>query len=144
MNRDILFEGLKLEDLKPEARETFSVHQAIKQIMADVVPPTSLEELHLEDVLVEPNPFPVDWLSHDLSTQQMLLNRIREVFAPLDDIEKQVLSMRFGFAGGRERTLKEVGVAIGKSKSTAWRIEHQALAKLRTPELTVKMQEAFQ
>lgn len=64
---------------------------------------------------------------------QLLKEQFEETLSILDDKERRVLQLRFGLEDGRRRSLREVGEAIGRSKSTAKRIEAQALAKLRHP-----------
>lgn len=49
----------------------------------------------------------------------------------LSDREHLVLTLRFGLADGRERTLQEVGDALGVGKERARQLELRALARLR-------------
>lgn len=56
----------------------------------------------------------------------------RHLSETLNPDEVLTMKMRFGLEGGQVRTLKEVGEALGRSKSTAWRYEQTAIRKLRT------------
>jgi RNA polymerase primary sigma factor len=56
---------------------------------------------------------------------------LREALAELSTKERQILSMRFGLADDRPRTLREIGDALGISRERVRQIENQALAKLR-------------
>lgn len=54
-------------------------------------------------------------------------------FRTLTPVEVLVLRHRFGLEDGQPKSFKQVGEIIEKSKSTAWRVERQALSKLRSP-----------
>ena len=51
--------------------------------------------------------------------------------AALNPREKQIIQMRFGLLGGRERTQKEVADMLGISQSYISRLEKKVLARLR-------------
>lgn len=68
---------------------------------------------------------------------------IEALWKPLNNRERTVLTARNGLEDGKSRTLEEVGREIGRSKSTAWRIERAALAKLRAPENVRALREHF-
>jgi RNA polymerase primary sigma factor len=52
----------------------------------------------------------------------------------LTEREQRVLSLRYGLADGRHRTLEEVGKAIGMTRERARQIEAEAMRRLRTSE----------
>lgn len=58
-----------------------------------------------------------------------------QVLAGLTLRERLVLDLRYGLEDGHARTLREAGrdPRINRSPSTVWRIEHQALARVRSP-----------
>ncbi len=66
-------------------------------------------------------------------THSLLRQKTDEVFGGLTARQRQVLGLRFGLNDGKARSFAQVGREIGVSKSTAWRIERQALTVLRNP-----------
>ena len=60
---------------------------------------------------------------------------VEESLSTLNDRERQVLGLRFGFTepDGRGRTLEDVGRELGRSGARAQQIEAKALRKLRHP-----------
>ena len=51
----------------------------------------------------------------------------------LNDREREVLEMRFGFRDGKTHTLEEVGKSFGVTRERVRQIEAKALRKLRHP-----------
>ena len=49
----------------------------------------------------------------------------------LDDREKKIISQRFGFEGGKRKTLQEIGRRLGVSRERVRQLENIALTKLR-------------
>jgi RNA polymerase primary sigma factor len=49
----------------------------------------------------------------------------------LDDREKEIISQRFGFEGGKQKTLQEVGKKLGVSRERIRQLQNSALSKLR-------------
>jgi len=49
----------------------------------------------------------------------------------LDDREKKIISQRFGFEGGKRKTLQEIGKLLGVSRERIRQLENIALTKLR-------------
>ncbi len=86
------------------------------------------EHPSIEEILARPEKEPIDPVKYETLKEQML-----EVLASPTDLERRVLRLRFGLADGRSRTLKEIGKEIGRSRTTAGRIERKALNKLRHP-----------
>lgn len=59
---------------------------------------------------------------------------IRQLLAPLDEREQEVLRLRFGLDGsGQGRTLEEAGEHFNVSAEMIRQIEAQAMSKLRHP-----------
>ena len=59
---------------------------------------------------------------------------IRQLLAPLDEREREVLRIRFGLNGdGQGRTLEEAGEHFNVSAEMIRQIEAQAMSKLRHP-----------
>jgi len=71
-----------------------------------------------------------------LSPTEKIMDRsvneqVQEILGDLKPIEADVLSKRFGLAGGREQTLKEIGDSYRLSRERIRQIQEQALAKIR-------------
>ena len=49
----------------------------------------------------------------------------------LDEREKEIIIMRYGLNGAREKTQSEIGAYLGISRSYVSRIEKKSLKKLR-------------
>jgi RNA polymerase sigma factor (sigma-70 family) len=60
-------------------------------------------------------------------------NRIESVLSGLDERERRILELRFGFVDGEPRTLDEIGRVFGMSRERIRQLEKQALARLRHP-----------
>jgi RNA polymerase primary sigma factor len=69
----------------------------------------------------------------DSATLEMLKEQVRNVLTSLNDRERDVLEMRFGFADGKTHTLEEVGQKFGVTRERVRQIEAKALRKLRHP-----------
>lgn len=84
-------------------------------------------EISLLDVMVQEQPDVVEEMekARCLGKLYGLLNAV------LSDREKEVLTLRYGLADGREVTQKEIGERLGISRSYVSRIEKKALVKLR-------------
>ena len=54
------------------------------------------------------------------------------MLACLPPREREVIEMRYGFAGGRPRTLEEVGRAFDITRERVRQIESRTLKKLQT------------
>jgi RNA polymerase primary sigma factor len=60
-----------------------------------------------------------------------LLNEVGGLLDKLDDREKKIISQRFGFEGGKRKTLQEIGRRLGVSRERIRQVENVALTKLR-------------
>ncbi len=60
-------------------------------------------------------------------------SRIELVLSGLDERERRILELRFGFIDGETRTLDEIGRVFGMSRERIRQLEKQALARLRHP-----------
>ena len=69
----------------------------------------------------------------DSATLEMLKEQVRSVLSSLNERERNVLEMRFGFRDGRTHTLEEVGQMFGVTRERVRQIEAKALRKLRHP-----------
>ncbi len=60
-----------------------------------------------------------------------LQNEVGGLLDKLDDREKKIISERFGFEGGKRKTLQEIGRRLGVSRERIRQLENIALTKLR-------------
>ena len=68
----------------------------------------------------------------DAAAFQRLADEMKEALSALEPREQQVLRMRFGLDGERERTLREVGCVFHLTRERIRQIEVTALRKLQT------------
>jgi RNA polymerase primary sigma factor len=69
----------------------------------------------------------------EAATFRLLQDYISHALEGLNDRERDVLIMRFGLEDGRVRTLEEVGERFGVTRERIRQLETKALAKLRHP-----------
>src|ERR1700720_3652541 len=60
-----------------------------------------------------------------------LHNDVDGLLEALNDREKKIISQRFGFDGGEQKTLEEIGRKLGVSRERIRQLENIALSKLR-------------
>lgn len=63
----------------------------------------------------------------------LLKAQVAALLAKLPERERAILTLRYGLADGRHRTLEEVGVSFGITRERVRQIEKDALNKLRHP-----------
>ena len=56
---------------------------------------------------------------------------LKEAIKKLNDREKNIMEMRFGFISGKERTQKEVADELGISQSYISRLEKKIINKMK-------------
>ncbi|MEI7863885.1 MAG: sigma factor-like helix-turn-helix DNA-binding protein, partial [Chthoniobacterales bacterium] len=56
---------------------------------------------------------------------------VGDLLEALDPRERKIISYRFGLAGGRERTLEEVGHKFGVTRERIRQLQNIALMKMR-------------
>ncbi len=108
----------------------------IQQIMRMSLEPISLESpigseqnsLLGEFIPDESAPSP-----YDSAALQMLKQQVRSMLQHLNERERDVLEMRFGFRDGKTHTLEEVGRMFNVTRERVRQIEAKALRKLRHP-----------
>jgi RNA polymerase primary sigma factor len=69
----------------------------------------------------------------DLAVADALRDEIGRLLDGLEGREGRVLTLRFGLADGRARTLEEMGRELGVTRERVRQIEATALRKLRHP-----------
>jgi RNA polymerase primary sigma factor len=65
---------------------------------------------------------------------EMLKERIKETLGTLSEREQQVIMMRFGLLGEKEKTFEELGTHFNVTRERVRQIEIKAMEKLRHPE----------
>lgn len=83
-------------------------------------------ELLLSDVLGSD----ADAVSHDIERQEER-QMVRDSVSTLSPREREIIELRFGLRGGRERTQKEVADTLGISQSYISRLEKKIILQLR-------------
>jgi RNA polymerase primary sigma factor len=76
--------------------------------------------------LSSPSPF-------EVVTDAMLSGEVNKMLSVLDDREREILRLRYGFDRGDPRTLEEVGATLHLTRERIRQIERAALSKLRHP-----------
>jgi RNA polymerase primary sigma factor len=86
-------------------------------------------ETELGDLVADAlSPSPID-----VVTDAMMSGEVDKLLAVLDEREREVLRLRFGFGGDDPKTLEEVGAALHLTRERIRQIERAALSKLRHP-----------
>jgi len=73
------------------------------------------------------------------TNQDLLKSRITEVLQRLDDREREIIRLRFGFVDGCMHTCRDLGTMFGVSKERIRQIEAAALGKLQLPKTARKL-----
>jgi RNA polymerase primary sigma factor len=79
-------------------------------------------------------------LPADVATFTSLQAQLAAALEGLNERERQVLVMRFGLADGKPRTLEEVGSHFHVTRERIRQLETKALAKLRHPDKSGRLQ----
>ena len=77
----------------------------------------------------------------DAASFILLREQLDEVLSTLTAREKSVLTLRFGLADGKDRTLEEVGKYFNVTRERIRQIEAKALRKLRHPARSKKLKD---
>jgi RNA polymerase primary sigma factor len=79
----------------------------------------------------------------DNISAEMLMDKLKEILGTLSEREQQVLMMRFGLMGEKEKTLEELGAHFHVTRERVRQIEIKAIEKLRHPERRKLLDEYF-
>ncbi len=69
----------------------------------------------------------------EVAATSLLPDEIRRLLAPLDQREREILTLRYGLDRGEPRTLEEVGEHFSLTRERIRQIEARAMSKLRHP-----------
>ncbi len=95
------------------------------------------EDVHLGDLIADQQAT----APADAAHMQLLREEMADLLDQLDQRERRVLELRYGFDDGRERTLEEVGREFGVTRERIRQIEAQALQHLRSCRQTESLKE---
>ncbi len=71
----------------------------------------------------------------EFADRSLMRDEVQRAIGTLNPREREVLTLRFGIADGRSRTLDEIGETLGFTRERIRQIEAKALHKLRHPSL---------
>ncbi len=92
----------------------------------------------LEEALNTPVPYDDMWARG--AEQVMLREGLDEALATLSTRQRDVLCLRYGLADGETRTLQTIASRLGITKEAVRQTEQRALAKLREPAASRRLQ----
>ena len=116
------------------AEEIGIASEKISQLKTISIRPASLDAPVSED---EPAEFGESVADEEAGTPFELLRdkdlqtELGGLLEELDEREKKIISQRFGFEGGKRKTLQEIGRRLGVSRERIRQLENIALTKLR-------------
>ena len=68
-----------------------------------------------------------------MNHRHLLPNEIDQLFSGLEERERQILWLRYGFGGDEAMSVAQVAEQIGLSRERIRQLEHRAMAKLLHP-----------
>ncbi|MEY2490772.1 MAG: polymerase primary sigma factor [Verrucomicrobiota bacterium] len=128
-------EELGREPTNDELAEEIGIASGkISQLKSVSIRPASLDAPLSDDELTEFGESVADEESgtpFELLRDKDLQNEVGGLLEELDDREKKIISQRFGFEGGKGKTLQEIGRRLGVSRERIRQLENIAITKLR-------------
>jgi RNA polymerase primary sigma factor len=77
----------------------------------------------------------------DGADRGILREQVKDVLQSLNDRERQIIMMRFGFVDGQSRSLEEIGKTLHVTRERVRQIESKALRKLRQVSIANHLQD---
>jgi len=129
VKRDELVEDFLDENLQYEGEDQMWVHQQqVAGSLRDMIPSEEDDDTALMSDDADREELSLD----DMALRDMILYNVDEFLSTtLDDMEAQVIQLRFGLDSEAPRTQKEVAFDLGISISKVRKIQKQAIEKLR-------------
>ncbi len=117
----------------------------VRDILRMAQQPVSLEKPIGEEEESELGDFVEDQSAEspfELASENLRRDNVRRALAALPQREREVIEMRFGLAGGRPRTLEEVGRAFNVTRERIRQIENHSLKKLEALPVAQRLRDA--
>ncbi|GAA5169735.1 MULTISPECIES: sigma-70 family RNA polymerase sigma factor [Amycolatopsis] len=128
LDHDPTVEELAAAASLPEARVVEL--KSVARVTTSLDVPIGDGEVELGDLIGSTEDDPVgDAIAREATT--VLLDEALESLPPL---AKKVISLRYGLADGRQRTLQQAAEQVGVTRAQARRLEQEALTELRDPQ----------
>ena len=118
------------------AQEVEMPEQKVTEALRFAAEPLSLSEPLREDGDAELGDVVEDRSAEspfEVAATALLPEEIKRLLAPLDEREREILTLRYGLDRGEPRTLEEVGEHFNLTRERIRQIEARAMSKLRHP-----------
>ena len=118
------------------AREVEMSEQKVTEALRFASEPLSLSEPIRDDGDAELGDLVEDRSAEspfEVAATALLPNEIKRLLSPLDEREREILTLRYGLDRGEPRTLEEVGEHFNLTRERIRQIEARAMSKLRHP-----------
>jgi RNA polymerase primary sigma factor len=116
--------------------------ERVREMLAMLPQPMSIDtplgdeqDAQLADFIEDENALDLE----DAAERMILRNQVQLVLNSLSGRERRVIELRYGLDGDRDRTLSEIGDALGVTRERIRQIEAKALRKLRHPSRSKKL-----
>ena len=126
----------EMQTTSEEVRELFKLRDIYLHIKSLDMPVGEESDTPLADFIPDE-----ENLLEETVSLLLLKEQLDDVMKALTEREREVLTLRFGLADGRERTLEEVGNIFNVTRERIRQIEAKALRKLRHPARSKKLRE---
>lgn len=137
---------VKIEDVKFALKKGLNLtDRQIQVLLTEATPLDSIDDEAIQAEMenaafynIRPDGDPLKSIEGD-----DLKDTLHEVMSTLTQREREVITLRYGLDGGRERTLEEVGRRFGVTRERIRQIEAKSLKKFRHPSRTNKLRDYY-